>query len=319
MTNCSAFSLSVFSVAAAILGLATSGSAQTPVQHRVLAQDRGHVVILGTDGKIEWETPCGGTCHDIAMLPNGNILFPTDDRNIVEMTPAHQIVWKHTSTPKVGYNGDVQIHAFQRLANGNTMVSESGNGRIIEVDKEDKIVFTMPLTLDHPNPHRDTRLVRELKNGHILACHEGDGVVREYDRTGKVVWTYKMDLDGHPETGGHDGHGINVFDALRLPNGNTLLGCGNGNRVIEVNPKGEVVWKLGYNDLPGIQFFWVTTIEVLPNGNIVIGNTHAGQINPQLIEVTREKQVVWTLKNWDALGNDTAAAQILDIKGKVIR
>jgi len=293
--------------------------AQKPVEHRVLAQDRGHVVVLDESGKITWETPCSGTCHDIAMLPNGNVLFPTDDRNIVEMAPDKQIVWKHTSVPKEGYSGDVQIHGFQRLANGNTMVSESGNARIIEVDKADKIVFQMPLTVDHPNPHRDTRLARELKNGHFLVCHEGDGVVREYDRTGKVVWSYKLDLDDHPATDGHDGHGINVFDAIRLPNGNTLVGCGNGNRVVEITPEGKEVWRVGYSDLPGITFRWITTLEVLPNGHIVIGNTHAGPDNPQMVEVTRDKKVVWTLKNWDALGNDTAAAEILDVKGHVIR
>lgn len=139
--------IAVFGVVAAY-----SAFAQKPVTHRVLAQDKGHVVILDEAGKIAWETPCGGTCHDIAMLPNGNILFPTDDRTIVEMTQDKQIVWKHNAVKKDGYDGDVQIHGFQRLANGNTMVSESGNARIIEVDKSDKIVFTMPLTVDHPNP-----------------------------------------------------------------------------------------------------------------------------------------------------------------------
>jgi hypothetical protein len=299
--------------------LAAAASAQKPISHTVLAQDRGRVVILDEAGKITWETPCGGTCHDIAMLPNGNVLFPTDDRHIVEMTPAKQIVWQHTSGPKEGYSGDVQIHAFQRLDNGRTMVAESGNGRIIEVDSQDKIVFQMPLTLDHPNPHRDTRRARELKNGHFLVCHEGDGVVREYDRSGKVVWSYKLDLDNHPATDGHDGHGINVFNAIRLPNGNTLIGCGNGNRVVEVTPAGEEVWRVGYSELPGVTFRWITTLELLPNGHIVIGNTHAGPDNPQLIEVTRDKQVVWTLKNWDVLGNDTAAAWLVDVKGKVIR
>src|SRR5580704_2194562 len=171
----------LFRVMPVVAGLAivSSALAQTPIAHRVLAQDKGHVVILDESGKITWETPCGGTCHDIAMLPNGNVLFPTDDRTIVEMTPDKQIVWKHNATKKDGYDGDVQIHGFQRLANGLTMVSESGNARIIEVDKNDKIVFSMPLTVDHPNPHRDTRLARELKNGNFLVCHEGDGVVRE--------------------------------------------------------------------------------------------------------------------------------------------
>ncbi len=29
----------------------------------------------------------------------------------------------------------------------------------------------------------------------------------------------------------------------------------------------------------------MTTLELLPNGNLIIGNTHAGPENPQLIEV----------------------------------
>jgi hypothetical protein len=29
--------------------------------------------------------------------------------------------------------------------------------------------------------------------------------------------------------------------------------------------------------------------------------------------------VVWTFKNWETFGNDTAAAQTLDIAGRVIR
>ena len=60
-------------------------------------------------------------------------------------------------------------------------------------------------------------------------------------------------------------------------------------------------------------------LEVLPNGNIVIGNCHAGPDNPQLIEVTRDKKVVWTFKDHKNLGNSTAATQVLGVEGKVIR
>ena len=55
------------------------------------------------------------------------------------------------------------------------------------------------LVIEHPNPHRDTRLARKLANGHYLVCHEGDGCVREYDGDGKVVWSYVLDLAGRPE------------------------------------------------------------------------------------------------------------------------
>jgi hypothetical protein len=60
-------------------------------------------------------------------------------------------------------------------------------------------------------------------------------------------------------------------------------------------------------------------LEVLPNGHIIIGNCHAGPTNPQLIEVTRDKQVVWTLKDFKNLGNSTAASQVLGVEGNVIR
>jgi hypothetical protein len=144
-------------------------------------------------------------------------------------------------------------------------------------------------------------------------------VVREYDPTGKVVWSYKLDLAGQPRTPGHDGHGTEVFNAVRLRNGNTLIGGGNNNRVFEVTLEGKTVWSIERDELPGIHLCWVTSLEVLPNGNIIFGNTHAGPDNPQLIEVTRDKKVVWTFKDWNRFGNDLVASQVLDVKGKVIR
>jgi hypothetical protein len=63
----------------------------------------------------------------------------------------------------------------------------------------------------------------------------------------------------------------------------------------------------------------VTTLHALPNGNVVIGNCHAGKENPQLIEVTREKKVVWTLKDHKVFGNDTASAVIADAPMGTVR
>ncbi len=306
---------------AALLSLAVSlsGSADHAVRHRVLGQDRGHVAILNDAGEVEWEAPCSFTAHDIQMLPNGNILFPTAADTVVEMNRNREIVWKHVSRPKAGYAGAVEIHAFQRLPDGLTLISETGNLRLIEVDRDDRIVHEIPLTVEHPNSHRDTRRVRKLKNGHYLVCHEGDGVVREYDPTGKVVWSYQLDLNGKPRTPTHQGHGTEVFNALRLPSGNTLIAGGNNNRVFEVDPAGKIVWSIDQDELPGIHLCWVTALQVLPNGHILFGNTHAGPENPQLVEVTRDKKVVWSMKNWTAFGNDLCATQVLDVRGEPLR
>jgi hypothetical protein len=66
-----------------------------------------------------------------------------------------------------------------------------------------------------------------LADAHILAAHEGEGAVR--DANGRVAWEYKGVQD--------------VFEALRLKNGNTLISCGTQARVIEVSPKGDLVWE----------------------------------------------------------------------------
>jgi len=290
-------------------------------KYRVLAADKGQVALVDASGHVQWSVENKTEVHDVQLLPNGNFLFPTSRTTVVEMSPEKKIVWSYTSQPKAGYKGPIEIHACQRLDDGLTMVAESGNARIVEVDRGGKIVHEIPLTVEHPNSHRDTRMVRKTPNGHYLVCHEGDGKVREYDPAGKVVWTYKLDLAGRPASDGHgvEAHGAAVYGAVRLKNGNTLIACGNGNRVIEVTPEGKTVWSLEQRELPGIRLAWVTTLELLENGNVIVGNCHAGPDNPQLFEVTRDKKVVWVFKDFKTFGNGLASAHVLDVPGKVIR
>lgn len=309
------------SLSAATVAAQGRSSLAAKHSHRVLGCDRGHATLLGPDGAVHRRIANRFVAHDVWMLPGGNLLLHRSPVEIAEIAPDDRVVWRHVSRPKPGYDGKVEVHGFQRLANGLTMIAESGNRRIIEVDASGRIVNEVPLVVENPDPHRDTRLARKLPNGGYLVCHEGDGAVREYDPSGKVVWSYRLDLNGRPRTPGHgpEGHGKEVFGAIRRPDGNTLIACGNGNRVIEVTPRGDICWSVEQKELPGITLAWVTTLHLLPNGNLVFGNTHAGPDNPQLIEVTREKKVVWTLRDWTNFGNDLAAAQVLAEDGPVLR
>jgi outer membrane protein assembly factor BamB len=304
-------------LAAAILLAVSPALAADPPGYRVLAQDKGHVAIVGPDGKVEWEVECKYNSHDIHLLANGNVLLHTGPATVVEMTPKKEVVWKYEAKPVPANKGRVEIHSFQRFADGITMIAESGNRRIVEVNRDGKIVKEVPLTVKKPDPHRDTRMVRKLATGNYLVCQEADGCVREYDGTGKVVWEYALDLAGRPASPGHgpEGHGTAVYGALRLPNGHTVIAGGNNNRVIEVDAKGKIVWSIDQKELPGITLAWVTTLHALPNGNLIIGNCHAGPDNPQLFEVTRDKKVVWTFKDFKTFGNSLAAAQVLGIEG----
>lgn len=318
----SAFSIGLFLMTREVPHLDLNAMAsQNHPGYRVLGADKKRVVIISPTGQVEWEVanPAPET-HDIQMLANGNVLFQTGYTTVVEVNPNKETVWRYETRQREGYTGRVEIHSYQRLTNGATLVAESGNARLVEVDRNGSITKVIALTLDNPNPHRDTRMARKIDNGNYLVCHEGDGKVREYDPQGRVVWTYTLDLNGRPASPGHgpEGHGTSVFGALRLNNGNTLIAGGNNNRVIEVTAAGKTVWSVEQRELPGITLAWVTTLEVLPNGNLIVGNTHAGPENPQLIEVTRDKKVVWTLKDFQNFGNNLAAAQVI-VRERVIR
>jgi outer membrane protein assembly factor BamB len=210
-------------------------------RRRFIAADssKQRIALIGEDGKTEWEYTIG-PLHDLQVLPDGHVLLQTSWTRLVEVDPAtDDIVWSYDAAVSNGNAGrPVQVHAFQRLANGLTMIAESGPARIIEVDADGALRREIAMHVDHPQTHRDTRLVRKLENGTYLVCHEGDGAVREYDPAGEVVWEYDVPLFGQEPRPGHgvDAFGNQCFAALRLPSGNTLISTGNGHSVIEVTP-----------------------------------------------------------------------------------
>ncbi len=291
----------------------------TPAGHRVLLQGNGRLAILDLRGEVEWEMPWGGI-HDVHRLANGHVMVQEKMTRVVEIDPAtKKVVWSYDAAKENGNAGKrVEVHAFVPLADGNLLVAESGPSRCITIDRTGKLLHTLPLSVKAPDAHRDTRLVRRLGNGNVLACHEGDGAVREYDGTsGKVVWEFAVPMFGKEAKGGHgpEAFGNQVFGALRLPSGNTLVATGNGHSVLEVNAKGDIVWSLQQRDLPGIVLAWVTTLEVLGNGHYVIGNCHAGKGQPVLVEIDpKDKRVVWTLDAHDRFGDSVSNSLLLDVQ-----
>lgn len=306
-----------------LLCLLLTGSSANAAQ-RVILQGNGKLAIVKPDGSTEWEMNWGGI-HDIHVLKNGHILVQQGAAKVAEIDPTtKKVVWSYDSAMQHGNAGKkVEIHAFQPLGDGRLMIAESGTARIIEIDRDGKRLHEIPLKVNRPNSHTDTRLARKLPTGNYLVCHEGDGFVREYDnKSGEVVWEYEVPLFGKQPKGGHgpEAFGNKCFAAVRLPNGHTLIATGNGHSVLEVTADKQIVWKIEQNDLPGITLAWVTTLEVLPNGNYLIGNCHAGPQQPQLIELNpKSKEVVWKFERHATFGNDVSNSQALGVEGNVLR
>ena len=258
------------------------------------------VAICDAAGKPLWEYKTKGGQrghsghHDVHLLPNGNILFHDSWTHTVEITLDKKIVWEYDSAKQNG-KGRVDVHAFARLDNGNTMIVESNRGRIIHVDKSGKLVKEFPLKQGAHN----TRWVRMTSDGGYVVASEQFGVVH-YDKDGKILWEYK--IDGR------------VYGARKLKNGNIFICGGGGKRILEVNPAdNKVVWEVN-KQVPDtdIQLGWMTCIQESAAGNYIIGNCHAGPKNPQIFEITKDKKVVWQFDNFDLVGNGLACWEVIE-------
>ena len=160
-----------------LLILAVSIQTTFAQSRRFVASDssKKRIAIIDEAGKTEWERKIG-PLHDFHMLDNGNLLMQDSWTHVFEIDPkSDEIVWEYDAQSNGNEGKRVQVHAFQRLANGLTMIAESGSSRIIEVDRHGKIAREIALKVDHPHFHTDTRLARKLDNGNYLVCHEGDG------------------------------------------------------------------------------------------------------------------------------------------------
>lgn len=281
-----------------------AGADDSAIRHSYLVLG-GKTVIIGEDGKAQWEYRGGS--RDGFVLPNGNVLIAFADR-VEEVVPAgqklNQTVFTYQRSQENG-----EISTAQRLYNGNTLVTELGKRpRLLEVNPQGKIVLDVPLQPETDNVHMQTRMARQLKNGNFLVPHLLAFAVKEYSPEGKVIHTLKTDLD---ELGGRKAENW-PFTAIRLDNGHTLISLTHGNKVVEMNPRGEVVWKVVNEDVGG-QFKDPCGSQRLANGNTVIGS-HGASKGVSMIEVTPERKIVWTSDHPLAAG--VHHFQILTTNGK---
>ncbi len=271
----------------------TSSSGQSPVKHRILlAQYQGtngnRLIEVSPEGKLVWEHKPPSLVVGFQVLKNGNIVYgyggnPTGAQ---EIDRQHNVVWNYVSKSP-------QVLSCERLPNGNTLIGEQGPSQAVEVTPDGKVVATAALPTSEKPFHRQVRHVHRLANGHILAAMEAEGAAREVDASGRVVWEYNG-LDS-------------TFEALRLPNGNTLMAAGTQKHVVEVTPAGKVAWEITEKDLPDLNLAWITSLQVLRNGHLVVGNFIRGQEGrgAHAFEVTRDKRVVWTFGDHEMVKSAT--------------
>lgn len=274
--------------------------AEPVIRHSYLVLG-GRTAIIGEDGQGQWEY--NGGSRDGFVLPGGNVLIAWADR-VEEVTREKQIVFSYKRSKE-----NSELGTTQRLYNGNTLITELGaRPRLLEVNAQGKIVLDVPLQPETDIAHMQTRMARQLRNGNFLVPHLLAFAVKEYSPEGRIVHVLKTDLD---ELGGRKAENW-PFTAIRLDNGNTLVSLTHGNKVVELGPRGEVVWKVE-NSRVGGRFNDPCGSQRLANGNTVVGS-HGASRGISMIEVTPEHKVVWTSDH--PLASGVHHFQILTTNGR---
>jgi Mala s 1-like protein len=273
-------------------------------QRRSISDQTMYIV---REGKVVWSytNPLRGELGDCSRLENGNILF-SRQFGASEITPDKKIVWNYDGPP------GTEIHTTWPVDRDRVLIMQNGDpARVMIINKRSGRTETS-LDLPTRNPkgvHGQFRHVRMTPQGRFLVAHLDLGKVVEYDRRGKELWSVEAP---------------SAWAAVRLKNGNTLISGNQHGYVREVNRRGEIVWEIKKDELPGIPLYTVQEVTRLANGNTLINNW-VGSVPQQdwptvvqLIEVTPDKKVVWALRDWSTLG-PASSTQLLDQPGAAER
>lgn len=255
--------------------------------------------IMGEDGKKTWTYPA--STRDGYVLNDGTIIltlsksrkYPGGAVIRVDTEGQEKLIWKGTQS---------EVNSAQPLGNGHFVITEAGNKpRLLEVTSAGKVALEFPLACQKQNHHMQTRMARKISDGTYLAPHLLNFAVYQYSAEGKVISKLDTTLPGDSE------HKIHTwpFTAIRHGDGQTLVCCTHGNRVVDFDKNGQVSWMLTNDDLPGNWLQDPCGGQVLTNGNVVITSYAGGRADrlaPKLFEVTRNKKVVWQYADGQAVG-----------------
>jgi len=211
------------------------------------------------------------------IMPGAAMFANIDDleNNIEEIRTTvitRDVVWEYS-------NGLFWPMDADRLENGNTLIADYGNNRVIEIASNGSIVWEYSTGLDHPKD------ADRLDNNNTLITDRNNHRIIEVTPDKNIIWEYGIFPDlYYPE------------DADRLENNNTLISDSYNNRIIEITSDGDIVWEYSTSlDRP-------TDADRLENNNTLI--TDKG--HKRIIEITSDGSIIWEYSTdisgapWDA-------------------
>ena len=223
------------------------------------------------------------------------------DNRVLLVDRAGKIVWQYGQFGITGAGPNQLNTPVQNtyLPNGNVLITDQGNQRVIEVERRHNTIVwqygTTGVAGAGPNQLNNPNSAELLENGRVLIADENNDRAIEVDRAHHVLKTYTA-----------QGTVSGVAFASRLPNGHTLITDSNHNRIVEVDKADHAVWQYVTNTEPGSNAAPLPTRAVrLRDGSTLISD----QFNHRVIQVDRAGMIVRTFGHLNAAGYGTATTQ----------
>jgi hypothetical protein len=215
----------------------------------------------------------------IPEAPNGAV-----DNRVILVDENGHIVWQYGQFGKTGDGPNLLNTPVQCtfLPDFHFLITDQGNGRIIEVNFHKKIVWQYPGSNTNPSDQLNSPNSAELlENGHILIADENNNRAIEVNRAHTILRTFTA----------KGMLGACAF-ASRLINGHTLLTDAGNSRALEVDAHDNVVWQFATDTDPKSVAAPLPTRAIrLSNGDTLISD----QFNNRVIRVSPNKIISYGL------------------------
>ncbi|MFP5502629.1 MAG: hypothetical protein ACLGIN_09070, partial [Candidatus Sericytochromatia bacterium] len=297
-----------------------------------LVVDTGNnrLIELDGDGQPGWsygEMGCSGNglfkpafAH---VCANGRLLVAdAGNHRVIELDPGKGVTWQYGNAQNrlggghgSGPNQLNEPSCCARLPNGNTLIVDAGNHRVVEVDPLGAIAWQYkPLSVQGGQGIKDPLLAKRLENGHtVIAGRQG---ICEVDAQLQVIWEYHLlptartstgtlrpVVEGSPVAPQAPGPRVAAESDVPVQLPQRFLQADRvGNRIWEADRSKQIVWQytgLGQAGSDRTQLDRPHHAKRLRNGHVLI--TDSGR--HRVIEVSKEGTIVWEFGHMDKLGN----------------
>ncbi|GIW22081.1 MAG: hypothetical protein KatS3mg068_1088 [Candidatus Sericytochromatia bacterium] len=222
----------------------------------ILITDTGNNRILEINHKKEVLWSFGSNENNILNSPQSCIktndstylITDKDNKRVIEVNKEGNIVWQYgdlkdykmfgksifSLVNKSSYILFNPVYA-DRLENGNTLICDTGNKRIIEVSKDKKIVWQYP----KKNEEFIANFAYKQANGNVLCAFDK---VYEITSEGNIVWNYSRNISD-----------IDINWVLKndknqvLINFTRIVRRGVNQEIMLVDLTGKVIWRYYYS------------------------------------------------------------------------